>query len=480
MSRRVSPGVQWLAFGSLLLSLLLAAFFLVPFSRLWGQMPAGRAAGAERWIPASDQPLLVAVWFAIPSLLPFALFAARRPLPATLTLGSLGLVLLPAVVALATYPCCTSDVLDYVNRVRLWTVYGDNPATAVPDRHPEDWSYVLAAFREFSYGYAYGPLWWFASSAFTLGAQNLTAYLIGLKLLAATCFATSLLLVWQIAEPRQRVASLVFVAWNPIVLVDGLLRLHNDMIIAPWVLAAVWLWKQRLAALSVVSAVLGCLVKVTVAPVVVAIAATLVVARRWRALGIGLALAAATTVVLFVPIWVGLDSASTLVSVSQRAQWSIGNLTSYVLQPILGPVQAPLVARVVLATAGGVLTILIVRRIGPAPDPASLAVKLLLVGMLTAQLSFYSHYLLPVVPLAALASERNVQRLTLAVCFASMVNAVLGVDSLAGGLRGPLLDVLGSLVLGVAIVIALLLGRVARSAMPPWPAQGAPAIRRPS
>jgi hypothetical protein len=84
---------------------------------------------------------------------------------------------------------------------------------------------------------------------------------------------------------------------------------------------------------------------------------------------------------------------------------------------------------------------------------------LILIGLLAVPMAFYSHYLTPVIALAAVAGDARLRSLVLAVSFGSMVNAVLGVDSLAGGLGGDLLDVTGSSVLIVALGVALVRGR---------------------
>src|SRR5438105_2771644 len=70
--------LRWVAIGSLIESVLLAAFFLFPFSHLWGQMPpppSTALGGSESdWTTA----LSVALIFGLPSLAPFV-FLARLP-----------------------------------------------------------------------------------------------------------------------------------------------------------------------------------------------------------------------------------------------------------------------------------------------------------------------------------------------------------------------------------------------------------------
>jgi hypothetical protein len=190
--------VRYFAIGSVSESVLIVAFFLVPFSHLWGTLPpqpvvadAGGGSSSLDWPSA----LSVALIFGAPSLLPFAVLA-RPPacdrLPRAslfVSVGAVALVLLPALVSLSTYPCRTSDVLDYVNRQRLWVVYAENPFRLVPNDHLEDWSFYFANFKNLPFSYA--PVWWLVARLFTQWASSLDQYLLGFKALALVCFGVS-------------------------------------------------------------------------------------------------------------------------------------------------------------------------------------------------------------------------------------------------------------------------------------------------
>src|ERR1051326_2608954 len=243
MTRPIPAPPRWLVVGAVPEAALLAAFFLVPFSHLWGQMPPPSAQRCQSSSAGLAGALGVALIFGLPSLVPFGLIALLPDDDGRWTtsarLGPLvALMLLPALVALGTYPCCTSDVLDYVNRQRLWTVYGENPFLLVPNDHPEDWSYYFANFKDLVF--SYGPVWWLIARAFTQWASSLDEYLLGFKALAALSFGASVALLWQLADKRRRLVALAFFVWNPAVLIEGLLRLHNDLLTVPFVLAAFW------------------------------------------------------------------------------------------------------------------------------------------------------------------------------------------------------------------------------------------------
>jgi hypothetical protein len=457
---RVTGPLRWLAFESLVLSLLLGGFFLAPFAHLWGTLPTQAAASAASaqdgsWLA----PLTVALLFGIPSLLPFlvsmrrpsAHWMSRTPLPLVALAAAVGFVLLPAAVSLATYPCCTSDVLDYVNRQRLWAVYGGNPFAVTPNQFPDDWTYAFTNLREVVV--PYGPAWWLLTRLFTQGARTLDQYLVAFKALAAVCFVCSLALIWLQTEPGERLTSLIFFAWSPVVLIDGLVRVHNDLLTVPFVLVAFWLWRRRRSASALTAVMVGALVKVTVGPVCLPLVLDLLRRRQWRTLGWATTASLLITAILYGPFWFGFGTLASLFSAATRGQWSVGTLLLSALQPALGSASQPVVRLALVAIGGGVVVACLRRR---APTLASTGAAVLLVVLLVVPLVFYSHYLMPVIALAAVASDARLRSVVLAISFGSLVNAVLGVDSLVGGLAGPGLDLVGSGVLCAALAVALL------------------------
>ncbi len=465
---------RWLIGGSILEAVLLAAFFLAPFSHLWGQMPPPPGQGSGPGGADLGSALSIAAIFGLPSLVPFGLIAL---LPTDDGVSSkrfswlllVGIALLPAVVALSTYPCCTSDVLDYVNRQRLWTVYGENPFTLVPNDHPEDWSYYFANFKDLVF--SYGPVWWLIARAFTQWAANLNEYLLGFKAVAALSFGTSAVLLWHLADERRRLVSLVFFAWNPAVLIEGLLRLHNDLLTVPFVLLVIWLWRRNSASSSLLLAGLGVLVKVTVAPLGLALVAALARTRRWRALLVGLLSIVVVTVALYAPFWVGLRTFAALLAQANRPQWSLGSVLLVLGAPWLGP-GVLLLVRVVLGVMCIALVGLVLVRTRVECQVADAATVLMLIVLLLLPLAFYSHYLMPAVALAAIAADARVRWLVLAVGAGAMINAVLGVDTFAGGPAGNALDITGSVVLLTAVAAGLVVA--AKTTAQPAPTAAAP------
>jgi hypothetical protein len=453
----VNRTLAWLAFGSLAQSILLAGFFLVPFSHLWGVMPVSADVAADAATADWVGPLILGVLFAVPSLLPFVflVYQPRLTWQLPVSVGAIGLILLPAVVALATYPCCGGDVLEYVNRQRLWVVYGGNPYSVIPNQYPDDWSYAFINFKDTVFGY--GPVWWLVGRAFTYSADNLAGYLLGFKAIAAICFAAPFALIWRLSDERNRLLNLVFFAWNPVILIDGVLRLHNDLMTVPFVLGAVWLWSRGRVSSACVATALGSLVKLTVAPLCLVLLIALVAARRWRTLACAALAGLVVSAALYAPFWVGTATLTPLIWQASALHWSLGTAMVYAL----GLPALPLVRWLMIGGCLGLWAVCLRQFARGEPTAARLAATaalLVLIGALSVPMAFYAHYLTPVIALAAVAGDARLRSLVLAVSFASMLNGVLGIDSLVGGVHGALLDVTGSGVLIVALGVALVRG----------------------
>lgn len=461
---------RWLVAGALVESLLIGALFSVPFSRLWGTIPSNATATGDVGSGATGDlgsALAVMAVFGLPTLVPFVFVARRRAwigcVAGAAVLAAVVLLALPAILALVTWPCCADDALDYVNRQRLWTVYGGNPFSAVPNDHPEDWSYAFAQFRDSGFGY--GPLWWVLTRAFTGFATTLDQYLIGLKVLASVCFGVSVGLIWWLSPRPERLANALFFAWNPVVLLDGVLRLHNDLLIVPFVLAAVLVARRR-PALGLPLVALASLIKLLAAPLGVVLMADLVRARRLGGLALGLGLSLVAAVALYAPFWFGPATLSSLVTQANRAQWSLGAVLQAGLQSVGGDLPVMPLARMVTVLVFASLLAMVVRGVWRAPlaevDEADRCRLLagwgalsLLAGVLTMPLAVYGHYLMAAIGLSAISGDRRVRTFVLVVSVGTMVNTVLGIAQFAGGPRGERLDQVGTVVLLGGVLIGL-------------------------
>ena len=147
-----------------------------------------------------------------------ALSAGRRALWPVLA-GAIG----AALAFAAMYPVNAIDVFIYAARSRLYTEYGLNPLTALPNLYVERDPYFHYASLEWGgHGSPYGPLWNLLAAPVTIfGGASITKALIGFKAMAVIAYFGGGAFIWRAVErmrPGAGVAAAAVYLWNPLVL----------------------------------------------------------------------------------------------------------------------------------------------------------------------------------------------------------------------------------------------------------------------
>jgi hypothetical protein len=147
-----------------------------------------------------------------------------------------------AIVNFFVYPLTSTDVFDYVARGRITGVYEENPYAQVPNDYPDDPMVQLAAWRE--RGTAYGPLWEVLGGLIgRFAGDSLWGNVLGYKGLGLFGYLFSTILVALIlrrVSPGDALLGTVLFAWNPLVLLEGVANLHNDMLMIALMLGGIW------------------------------------------------------------------------------------------------------------------------------------------------------------------------------------------------------------------------------------------------
>ncbi len=218
----------------------------------------------------------------------------------------------PATLLLLMYPIGAADVFADIMYGRILSLHGGNPFFDVGAAYPGDrflpymaWSTTPAH---------YGPLCLLLFGLVArLAGDGVVANVVAFKLLNVLFLAGSATLVaatLRRAAPEWALAGTLALVWNPIVLYETVGNGHNDIIMAFWVLLAIWCSAQRRHTPALLALTAGALVKIV--PALLMPAAALVALRDlgpWRArlrfaLGTGaacLGLAAAA----YLPLWRG-------------------------------------------------------------------------------------------------------------------------------------------------------------------------------
>ena len=319
------------------------------------------------------------------------------------------------VLFLLAPPLLSSDVFGYIDWARAGALHGLNPYATDSGTVVSDAVYPFVRWDDFSS--PYGPL--FTLFTYALVPLDFKPSYWTLKVLLMAASLGSLYLVWRTALRLRRpaVPALVFVAFNPLLLVFGLGGFHNDFLIMLAVLAGILLLINARPASGAGAMVVAAGMKATA--VVILPFAVLGSSDRRRALLSALVAGAALVAVSFAAFGTvvpSLGPQTTLVS-------PLGALNLLGLAFGFGGATAGMqvIAPIVLA---GVIAYLLWRTWRGADwmDMAGWAVFALLLS-LSWVVPWYVMWLLP---LAALSATRSLKRATLAV------TALLFVTSLPG------------------------------------------------
>lgn len=231
--------------------------------------------------------------------------------------GAIGLSLLAVLIP----PLFSTDIFSYAMFGRLAGVYDVNPyLTTASNSASGDPLLPYVFWRDIAS--PYGPLWSLLSWLVAHGARTTPFMLVvRFKLLAFGCVMLDGALIYRFVRfrwPEQATWAYLSFAWNPLVLLDGIVVGHNDMLILTLVLISAELLRRHHSTWGMVWLTASALIKYSTVPVV-GVAMIREALRRplWQR---GAFMARVGTLVLplaavsFLPFWAGPRSlASTFV-----------------------------------------------------------------------------------------------------------------------------------------------------------------------
>lgn len=222
-----------------------------------------------------------------------------------------GAALFQAVAVLAP-DMLSQDVFSYASYGRMLLVHGANPHLEVPAQFPND-VYLDYVYWKFVPSF-YGPLWTLISAGLvSLAGDDVakaTLLFRALEAIAAVLGTALVLLALEALDPRRALAGAILFGWNPLLVVEGGLSGHNDVLMVMLMTLAVALAVRRRGAAACTALVLAGLIKFT-ALALLPLLGTYLLRRSpsWRAragllLRCGLVNVPLTAVIL-APVWAG-------------------------------------------------------------------------------------------------------------------------------------------------------------------------------
>lgn len=146
------------------------------------------------------------------------------------------------LLMLFSYPAFSHDIFNYIFDAKILGVYGKNPYLYSALNFPND---LWIRFMHWTHRtYPYGPVWLILSLPFLfLGLGKFSLTLLSFKLLALLAYGLSCLLVYKIAqkiELKNPQLILILFAFNPMVIIEGLVAGHLDLVMLSLVFLGIW------------------------------------------------------------------------------------------------------------------------------------------------------------------------------------------------------------------------------------------------
>jgi hypothetical protein len=300
---------------------------------------------------ARDHPWMGAAWVVGLAFL-FGLFAVALWLADREESVPLWVILafswLFGVTLIWLYPVTATDLFQYVMRARVQVVYRANPMIVTPGHFPSD--PLLPFVGEWKNSLSpYGPAWELLAGAvarlgFTGAVPGAMAYKVVALLAYLVCIAA------LVRGTDSDARALLFFAWNPLVLLQGLGNGHNDLVMLAWLLLALVFWQRQFYQgrfgdwlVAVIAMSLAVLIKASA--VVMALLLLIAILRAqpsWRQRGMAFAGMAAVgvglTVLVYLPFWPPWESiAGVLDEMSKRYTYTIAATLRMGLGELLPP-----------------------------------------------------------------------------------------------------------------------------------------------
>ena len=172
-----------------------------------------------------------------------------------------GLIALTAIILNFSYSAFSKDVFNYIFDAKILAFYKQNPYFHSALDYPQD--SMLTFLEWIQRSYPYGPIWLgLTAPLILLGKGILIPTFFLFKLLNTLFYIGTAFFVEKIAKkisPTIAMRSLVFFAFNPLILIESLVSSHNDIAMIFFAIAGLyWLLAKnfKMAIVFIVSSFL--------------------------------------------------------------------------------------------------------------------------------------------------------------------------------------------------------------------------------
>lgn len=168
--------------------------------------------------------------------------------------GTLGLhhiwkiIMCVSVLLVFSYPAFSYDMFNYIFTAKSVLIYHKNPYIVLPQQFAgvDPW---INFMRWIHLPSAYTPLWiLFTLTPYLFGFGYLLLILWNIKILILLSYIVTSVFLYKILyifDKKRSVLGLAIFALNPLVLIEGLVSAHNDMLMMAFAMISFYLFLQK-------------------------------------------------------------------------------------------------------------------------------------------------------------------------------------------------------------------------------------------
>ena len=181
------------------------------------------------------------------------------------------------ILLVFSYNAFSYDLFNYIFDAKILTFYHLNPYFHTPLDFTND---PMLNFMRWTHRfYPYGPSWLILTVPISfIGANVFLPTFFMFKILIGLSFLGSVYLIYKISEnlfPKEKVLNTVFFAFNPLVIIEGLVSSHNDFPMVFFALLSIYLYLQKKNFYSFVSLIFSIGIKYSTAVLLPVLAAVM-------------------------------------------------------------------------------------------------------------------------------------------------------------------------------------------------------------
>ena len=173
------------------------------------------------------------------------------------------IIALTTILSFFILPNNSGDVWYYMAIGRLDSTYNVNSYQEnfkdIKDNYKED--AIVSSSYAYNTTFAYGAVWHFICTTLGRIPTNNTLVMLSIfKMFNLLVHILNCILIYKISK-KHKIRNMLIYALNPLIIFEGLINVHNDLVLLTTILGAIYFKKNNKLYLAVLSIAIGALIK---------------------------------------------------------------------------------------------------------------------------------------------------------------------------------------------------------------------------